>query len=176
LSNLSSALAELASELEKNGLPGTLSLVLAVLASAGAMAWALSYSSRLYRRSVPRYALASPLVAQGGLAGRAAVLSAPTTDPALVLLELRAALSEALAQRLGLSRLASPEQIVQELRQKPIFDAARVREIADVFKALGEAQASILARKRLKFASAPLLRLARKVMEILDEIEERSAV
>ena len=176
LSNVSSALAELASELDKNGLPGTLSLVLAVLASAGAMAWAISYSSRLYRRSVPRYALASPLVAQGGLAGRAAVLSAPTTDPALVLLELRAALSEALAQRLGLSRLASPEQIIAELRQKPVFDAARVREIAEVFQALGEAQASILARKRLKLASAPLLRLARKVMEILDEIEERSAV
>ena len=176
LSNVPRALTELVSELEENGLPGTLSLILAVLASAGALAWAISYSSRQYRRSVPRYALAAPLVAQGGLAGRAAVLSAPTTDPALVLLELRSALSEALAQRLGLSRLASPEQIVSELRQKQVFDAARVTDIAEMFTALGEAQRSILARKRLKLASAPLLRLARKVMEILDEIEDRSAV
>ena len=176
LSNVPPALTELARELEKNGLPGTLSLILAVLASAGALAWTVSYSSRLYRRTVPRYALAAPLVAQGGLAGRAAVLSAPTTDPALVLLELRSALSEALTQRLGLSRLASPEQIISELRQKQVFDATRVKDIAEVFKALGEAQRSILARKRLKLASAPLLRLARKVMEILDEIEDRSAV
>ena len=140
------------------------------------MAWAVNYSSRLYRRAMPRYALAPALVAQGGLAGRAAVLSAPTTEPALVLLELRAALSEALAQRLGLSRLASAEQIVAELGQQRLFDASRVKEIAELFVALGEAQRSILARKRLKMAGDRLPRLARKVMEILSEIEERSSL
>ncbi len=174
LSNLSDTLAEFATGLEKNGLPGTLSLALAVLAGSGALAWAINYSSRRYRRSVPRYALAPLLVAQGGLAGRAAVLSAPTTDPALVLLELRSALSEALAHRLGLSRLASPEQIVAELAKKPLFDAARVRQIGELFSALAEGQAPILARKRLKLAKDRLADLARKVMEILDEIEERS--
>ena len=174
LSNLSDTLAELATDLEKNGLPGTLSLSLAVLAASGALAWAVNYSSRRYRRSVPRYALAPLLVAQGGLAGRAAVLSAATTDPALVLLELRSALSEALAQWLGLSRLASPEQIVAELAKRPLFDAARVREIADLFRGLAEGQAPILARKRLKLAKERLAGLSRKVMEILDEIEERS--
>ncbi len=140
----------------------------------GALAWAINYSSRRYRRSVPRYALAPLLVAQGGLAGRAAVLSAATTDPALVLLELRSALSEALAQRVGLSRLASPEQIVAELARKSQFDAARVREIGELFRALAEGQSPILARKRLKLDKHRLADLSRKVMEILDEIEERS--
>ncbi|MET0794638.1 MAG: DUF4350 domain-containing protein [Polyangiaceae bacterium] len=176
LSNVSDTLAEFASELEKNGLPGTLALILAVMASGGALAWAVSFSSRLYKRSVPRYALAPLLVAQGGLAGRAAVLSAPTTDPALVLLELRSALTEALTQRLGLSRLASPEQILAELGRKPLFDAARVREIGEAFRGLSEAQGSILSRKRLKLGNDRLLLLSRKVMEILDEIEERNAV
>ena len=176
LSNLSDTLAEFATDLEKNGLPGTLSLALAVLAGAGSLVWAINYSSRRYRRSVPRYALAPLLVAQGGLAGRAAVLSAPTTDPALVLLELRSALSEALAQRLGLSRLASPEQIIAELAKRPWFDADRVRHIGELFRALAAGQAPILARKRLKLAREPLANLARKVMEILDEIEERSPI
>ena len=175
LSSLSETLSQFVGELEKNGLPGTLALALAALAGSGALAWAVHYSSRLYRRSMPRYAHAPPLVAQGGLAGRAAVLSAPTTDPALVLLELRAALSEALAHRLGLSRLASPEQILGELAKKPLFDAARVREIAALFKALAQGQAPILARKRLKMQKDRVAGLARKVMEILDEIEERSA-
>jgi len=174
LSNLSESLASFASDLDKNGLPGPLSLALAVLASAGALAWAVNYSSRLYRRSVPRYALAPLLVAQGGLAGRAAVLCAPTTDPALVLLELRAALSEALAHRLGLSRLASPEQILAELAKKALFDAARIRELGELFRSLGQAQGSVLARKRLKLVGGQLPLLARKVMEILEEIEERS--
>ncbi|MEI9939606.1 MAG: DUF4350 domain-containing protein [Pseudomonadota bacterium] len=176
LSNLSETLAGFATELEKNGLPGTLSLALAVLAGGGALAWAINYSSRRYRRSVPRYALAPLLVAQGGLAGRAAVLSAPTTDPALVLLELRAALSEALAHWVGLSRLASPEQIVAELAKKSQFNPARVREIAELFSALAEGQAPILARRRLKLAKDRLASLSRKVMEILAEIEERSAI
>ena len=176
LSNLSDTLAEFATELEKNGLPGTLSLVLAVLSGSGALAWAINYSSRRYRRSVPRYALAPPLVAQGGLAGRAAVLSAATTDPALVLLELRAALSEALAQRLGMSRLASPEQIVAELAKRQWFDAARVRQISELFRSLAAGQAPILARKRLKLNRDRLAALSRKVMEILSEIEERSAI
>jgi len=176
LSNLSETVAEFASELEKNGFPGTLSLALAALAGTGALAWALNYSSRRYRRSVPRYAHAPPLLAQGGLAGRAAVLSAPTTDPALVLLELRSALGEALAQRLGLSRLASPEQIVAELAKKPLFDAGRVREIADLFRALAAGQAPILSRKRLKMDNDRLAGLSRKVMEILDEIEQRSRI
>ncbi|HYQ47382.1 MAG TPA: DUF4350 domain-containing protein [Polyangiaceae bacterium] len=176
LSNLSETLSEFASELEKNGLPGTLSLALAALAGSGALAWAIHYSSRRYRRSVPRYALAPLLVAQGGLAGRAAVLSAPTTDPALVLLELRSALAEALAQRLDMSRLASPEQIVAELAKKPLFDATRVREIAELFRALAEGQAPLLARKRLKLDKERLNALSRKVMEILDEIEQRSRI
>ena len=176
LSNLSETLSEFASELEKNGFPGTLSLALAALAGTGALAWALNYSSRRYRRSVPRYALAPLLVAQGGLAGRAAVLSAPTTDPALVLLELRSALAEALTQRLDLSRLASPEQIIAELAKKPLFGAARVQEIGQLFRALGEGQAPILTRKRLRLDKDRLAALSRKVMEILDEIEQRSRI
>lgn len=176
LSSLSETLAEFVSDLEKNGLPGTLSLALAALAGSGALAWAINYSSRRYRRSVPRYALAPLLVAQGGLAGRAAVLSAPTTDPALVLLELRSALGEALAQRLNLSRLASPEQIIAELGKRPLFSAERVREISELFRALAAGQAPLLARKRLKLDRDRLAGLSRKVMEILDEIEERSRI
>ena len=174
LANVSDTLSEFASELEKNGLPQTMALILAVLASGGALAWAVSFSSRLYKRSVPRYALPPLLVAQGGLAGRAAVLSAPTTDPALVLLELRAALTEALTQRLGLSRLASPEQILAELSRKPLLDAARVREIGEAFRSLSEAQGSILSRKRLKLGGDRLGSLSRKVLEILDEIERKA--
>jgi hypothetical protein len=176
LSNLSDTLKEFTSDLEKNGLPRILALSLAVLASAGALSWAIHFSARRYQRSVPRYALAPLLIAQGGLAGRAAVLSAPSTDPALVLLELRAALSEALSQRLGLPRLASPEQIMAELARRGLFDAARVREISEAFRALGQAQGPLLARKRMKLASDRLHGLARKVLEILDEIEQRSGL
>src|SRR5450432_20482 len=91
LSTLSETLASFAADVAKNGLPGTLSLAFAILACGGVLVWAVRFSSRRYRRSVPRYAVPPPLVAQGGLAGRAAVLAAPSTDPVLLMLELRAA-------------------------------------------------------------------------------------
>jgi len=173
-SNVSEALAEFSSDLEKNGLPATLALALAVFCAAGALAWALSYSSRLYRRSIPRYAVAPHLLAQGGLAGRAAVLSAPTTDPALVLIELRAALSEALCNALGLSRLSAPEQILAELSRKRLLDAQQVAQTERLFRELGTAQGALLSRRRLNLARARVAALGRKVMEILAEIEQRS--
>jgi hypothetical protein len=174
-SNLSDALSGFAADLAKNGLPGSLALILAVLASGGVLGWAVSFSSRLYRRSVPRYAVATPLAAQGGLSGRAAVLAAPTTDPVLLMLELRAALSDALCHQLGLVRLSSPEQILGELSRKRVFSAERIREVADLFREFAAAQATLLSRKRLKMASDRLALLSRKVLEILGEIEERSA-
>jgi hypothetical protein len=174
LSSVSDALGELVAELEKNGLPATLALALAVLSGLGALAWAVNFSSRLYRRSVPRYALPTLMLAQGGLAGRAAVLSAPSTDPALLLLELRSALSEALSLSLGLSRLSSPEQIIAELSAKRVLEAERVAQISALYRDLSDGQAALLARKRLKMAQHRVDALARKVMEILREIEQRT--
>jgi hypothetical protein len=174
LSSLSDALASCAVDVAKNGLPGTLSLAFAILACGGVLVWAVRFSSRRYRRSVPRYAVSPPLVAQGGLAGRAAVLAAPNTDPVLLMLELRAALSDALCQRLGLVRLSSPEQILVELSRNRLFGAERMKELSDLFREFAAAQASLLSRKRLKMAASHLAQLSRKVLEILSEIEERS--
>lgn len=174
LSNLSEALTAFATDIAKNGLPGSLALCFAVLACAGVLAWVVSFSSRLYRRSMPRYAVAPPLLAQGGLAGRAAVLAAPTTDPVLLMLELRTALSDALCHRLGLVRLSSPEQIVQELSRNRVFTAERIADVSNLFRELAQAQASLLSRKRLKMARDRLAQVSRKVLEILGEIEERS--
>jgi hypothetical protein len=174
LSTLSETLARFAADLAKNGLPGALALALAVAASAGVLLWAISYSSRRYRRSLPRYAVPPPLAAQGGLAGRAAVLAAPTTDPVLLILELRAALSEALCHRLRLARLSSSEQILAELRQSSLLSAARISDVSELFREFAAAQASLLSRKRLKSARDRLAMLSRKVLEILGEIEERS--
>ncbi|MEO8905356.1 MAG: DUF4350 domain-containing protein [Polyangiaceae bacterium] len=174
LSNLWDGLAAFTSDLEKNGLPGTLALALAVLAAAGAFVWALTYSSRLYRRSIPRYAMAPPLLAQGGLAGRVAVLSAPTTNPALLLLELRSALSEALCAALGLPRLSSAEQIIAQLSQKQLLDAEQVEETKGLFRDLGAAQGALLSGRRMKLARTRVAALGRKVMEILAEIEQRT--
>src|SRR5450432_1765178 len=149
LSTLSETLASFAADVAKNGLPGSLALALAVIASAGVVLWAVSFSSRLYRRSLPRYAVPPPLAAQGGLAGRAAVLAAPSTDPVLLMLELRAALSDALCHRLGLVRLSSAEQILLELSRNRVFSAERIAEVSNLFQEFAAAQTSKNGRSSL---------------------------
>ncbi len=174
LSSLSEAFAQAMAELDKDGMPTALALLLAAAAGAGAVAWAVTYSSRSYRRSLPRHAVAPLALAQGGLAGRAAVLSAPSTDPALLLLELRAALSEALSFALGLSRLSAPEQIVSELAKNQLLAPEQVPQISALYRELNDGQSALLARKRLQMSEANVQELGRKVMEILVEIEQRT--
>ena len=83
------------------GLPATAAVLLAAVAAGLAALWAISAATRRYRRVAPRYARATPLVAQGGLAGRArGAVRGNDASRALAVLELKAALEEALRDRL----------------------------------------------------------------------------
>jgi hypothetical protein len=75
---------------------------------------------------------------------------------------------------LGLVRLSSPEQILQELGRNRVFGAERVADVAQLFREFAAAQGTLLSRKRLKIARDRLAQLSRKVLEILGEIEDRS--
>jgi hypothetical protein len=169
-SNLSGSFSSFLTDLSSNGIPPALDLSLAVLACAGLLVWSLRFSFRPYRRVLPRYALPQPLAAQGGLAGRAAVLSAPGTDPVLLVLELRAALVDALCQKLGLARLSSPEQILRVLEQRQIFGRPRMTELSDLFREFSAAQSSLLSRKRLNVSGAKLRQISDRVLAILAEL------
>lgn len=79
-------------DLQTQGMPARAALAGALLCSCIAALWAWKTGGRLYRRPSPRYAQTPPLLAQGGLAGRSAVLAADSTTEALRLLELKAAL------------------------------------------------------------------------------------
>ena len=73
------ALANALADAREHGLPGWLHIALAgfvVLALAG---WTARNSARAYKSALPRYARATPLVAQGGAAGRFAMLAAPSS-------------------------------------------------------------------------------------------------
>ena len=74
-------------ELREHGLSDLWALVLASFAVFGAVAWVGSMATRVYGRTPPRYAVPTPLGAQGGVAGHAAQLGAPTTRPAFALIE-----------------------------------------------------------------------------------------
>jgi hypothetical protein len=94
------------------------------------------------------------VVAQGGIAGHAAVLGAPATSRALAVLELKSALEEELATRLGLQRTPPPEQIVARMRATRLLDAEGAVALTRLFAAMAKVEAKVrrqagLAEQRL---------------------------
>lgn len=157
----------------ENGLSGPIALCLAALALAVALVWALEHALRAYRRYLPRYALASPLVAQGGVAGRAAVLAAPTTDRALVLAELRSALVEALAERLGVDARAPSSRLADEVAARGALGRDTLDALKELLRELDRGQAFLAQNRRLRVPEPRLVELHQKMMEILAEIDQR---
>lgn len=156
------------------GIPGTAALLLAGLGLLLAVAWAGLHSLRVYRRYVPRYALPTPLVGQGGVVGRAAVLAAPTTDRALILAELRSALAESLAETLGIDPRAASPRLVSEVREKGVLSAERMRELEELLRELDGGVSHLASVKRLKISDRRVETLHQKMMALLAEIGERS--
>ncbi len=157
----------------ESGLPRTAALALAAVALAFALVWALEHALRIYRRYVPRYALAAPLVGQGGVAGRAAVLGARTTERSLVLSELRSALAEALAERLGVDPRSASSRLVEAVEARGVLDPSGLVSLRALLSELDQALTALAENRRLFVPERKVVALHQKMMEILSEIEQR---
>jgi hypothetical protein len=173
LSQATQALADTLNDLHEHGFSEPLPLLLAALACLAAMAWAVLYAARPRPRAVPRYSIPEPAVAQGGLAGRVAVLSAPSTDPALGLSELRSAALELFGERLQLGRGPSAKLVLAELQRRGLLAEDTWRELESAFSELRLIEERIVSKQRRAIPGARQEQLRKKVMAAVLEIEER---
>lgn len=157
---------EVLSEWHKDGIPHPLALSLAGACILAALVWAARFALAAYRRIAPRYATEAPLIAQGGLPGRAAVLSAPTTDRALVVAELDGLLQEELTARTGSSGSGSPEVVLRTLREQgqpeSVVDNAR-----ELLLRGRSAQEAILRRRPSRLTAGQVAEYAKKLSSLL---------
>jgi len=160
--------------MHEDGLPDVLAVLFAAFAGLGAVGWTASSSLKIYRRSPPRYAAAQPLVAQGGVAGRAAVLGAPTTHKALALLELKSALEEGLAERFGVSPAVGPAALVAEVERRGGLTPERLSELRRLLAELGRAETAVAASQPLRVTKETVEKTRRAVLAILSEAHPRS--
>ena len=167
------SLARLVAETRHHGLPEPLALLLAALAAGGVSLWAASAAMRRYRRAVPRYARPTPLVAQGGLAGRAAVLSADGTHRALAVLELKAAIEEATRDRLGLPATASSGEIVAEIDRQEALSRRSLDSLGELFREMAKAEAAVTRTEPIRIRSEAIRRMHASMTTILSELDER---
>jgi hypothetical protein len=157
------------------GLSGALGFALAALVAFGIGVWTTTVSSRVYRRRLPTFARSVPLVAQGGVAGRAAMLSASTTPRALAVLELKSALEEGLAHELGFAGTVPTAVLLEELKRRAALDERGHRALKDALLEMAKLETAVLARQPVKVTREDVLRLSRVVSEISARVRERRA-
>ena len=163
---------ELIGEMHQKGLPEVLAVLLATALVVGACVWTALVSSRTYRRARPRYASGLPLVAQGGLAGRAAVLAAPTTRGALVVLELKAALEEGLVHELELPAGTGRSAVLTHLEVRNLLNPAKRAQLEQLLREMDRAEASLAAAQPVKVHPRHVQRMSRQVKDILAALKE----
>ncbi len=167
-----SALLDWLEEVRSNGLPEPVSIALAAFAAIGVCIWTALAGGQLYVAVPPGYARPVPTSAQGGFAGRFAVLAAPTTDRALMLLELKQTLEANLRQRLSLPN-ASSGGLVEAARQRGVLPADTALELDGLLRRLAAAEVAVVSSRRLNVSDRALRGLHEGVQKVLSQMEKR---
>ena len=107
----------------REGMPAVLAYVFAVALGLAIVVWVGSRAGRLHKPLVPRFVRKVPAVAQGGVAGHAAVIGAPQTSRVLAILELKSALEEQLTTLLGGSKVPTQQELLTQVAEARLLDA-----------------------------------------------------
>jgi hypothetical protein len=172
LSEQQAALLDWLEEVRSSGLPEPFSIALAAVAAICVAIWAGLAGGQLYAPLAPGYARALPHAAQGGFAGRVAVLAAKSTDRGLILRELKRNLESRLRQRLGLSAAVGPREIVQSAGERELLSPRSLRNLEQLLARLSAGEIAVMSARRLSISDRKLRALHQGVLEILTEMVE----
>jgi hypothetical protein len=154
-------------EWRREGLPTKAHWGVAALAALGLALWVWRASARPYQSPLPRYARPTPLVAQGGVAGRFAVLAAPSSPRSLALLELKSALYEALQLRLGFSAEPAPEALARMVLKAGSLDESAYSALKEILGMMHHVETAVVAGRPASVAQRDLDRAAEVVRDVL---------
>lgn len=164
-------LQQVLDQVRAEGFPKNIATILASLLTLLVAAWAYRSSGKVYERPLPRYVSETPLVAQGGAAGRAAVLAAPSTDNTLIVLELKAAAEEILRYALRLPPHAGPPAILDSLARTGAVDARAQKVLSGLFAQMAAAEKAILSSENLRVPAESVKHMRDELEPILDQAE-----
>jgi hypothetical protein len=167
------ALLEWLDEIRSKGLPEPVSIALAALAAIAVAIWAGFAGGQLYSPVAPGFARPLPLPAQGGFAGRVAVLGAKSTDRALILRELLRSLQAALRDRLGSTVPMSPRELVRAAAEKKLLAPPSLRSLEEVLALLSAGEVAVMNARRLSLSDRKLQALHAAVLDIVAEMMDQ---
>jgi hypothetical protein len=129
-------------------MPPLAAYLAAIAVGLGVVAWTSARAGKTHRAVTPRYVRPVAGAAQGGVAGRAAVVGAPGTSRVLAILELKSALEEELATRLALERVPAHDELVAKARAARMLDETGAGELARLLASLAQMETMLVMRRR----------------------------
>jgi hypothetical protein len=125
---------------------------------------------RLYAPRLPRFARTVPLAAQGGVAGRLAVLASPGAAPELAMLELRSSLVESLALALGEPESLSLAALLEAAARRGLVDGALLARGHEADKLMRRAESALVRGGRSTTSRRDVAEVAKAVAALLETL------
>src|SRR5262249_8742765 len=129
-------------------------------------------AGRLHKPIIPRFVRAVPAVAQGGVAGHAAVIAAPQTTRVLAILELKSALEEQLAVLLRMNKVPGHQELLDQVSSKGLLDAEGVHTLRRLLLRMSNVETMVVFQRSGGMVQAirdnEVVSIARSVRSILE--------
>jgi hypothetical protein len=164
------ALVDALEALRQGGMPPLAAYLGAIAVGLGIVIWTSAHAGKTHKAILPRFVRPTAPADQGGVAGRAAVVGAPGTSRVLAMLELKSALEEQLATRLGLDRVPSQQELVAGVRAAGLLDDEKARLLSTVLGSLARIETMLVMHRRGvtdRVRDADVLEMAARVEQLL---------
>ena len=162
-----------------DGLPSSIAYALAVAIGLALVVWVGSRAGRLHKPVTPRFVRKTPSVAEGGVAGHAAVIAAPQTSRVLAILELKSALEEQLTAILGLPKVPGHQDLLGQVAAQGLLEAEGVRSLSNLLLRMSSVETMVVFQRSGGMVQAvrdtEVVSIARTVKELLEAAESGAA-
>jgi hypothetical protein len=170
------AIEDALESVRRDGMPPMAAYTLAVVVGLAIILWIGSRAGKTHRANAPRFVRGIPIVVQGGVAGHAAVIGAPSTSRVLAMLELKSAIEEDLCGILGLEGSPGIEALAAKVEAARLLDAAEMRSLRRILARLANVETGVLARRAAseRIRDREVIEMAGMMRGLLHSAHERS--
>jgi hypothetical protein len=165
-------LKDLLDQIRRDGLPSALAYGAAIALGLALVVWVGSRAGRLHKPVTPRFVRGVPAVAQGGIAGHAAVIGAPQTTRVLAVLELKSALEEQLTSLLGLSKVPGHQELQNLLAERGLLPPEGLHTLRRLLLRMSNVETMVVFQRSGGMVQSvrdnEVVSIARTVKEVLD--------
>jgi hypothetical protein len=164
----------------RDGVPSAIAYALACALGLGLVVWVGARAGRLHKPVTPRFVRKTPGVAQGGVAGHAAVIGAPQTSRVLAILELKSALEEQLTSLLGLTAIPGQTELLGMVGRRGLLDAEGVVALRRLLLRMSSVETMVVFQRSggtvQPIRDNEVLAIARTVKQLLEAAEASASL